>query len=313
MTTLETRPNGAAVAPEMPVRPRPVDQPAAPGAGVPQVDPVPTSRPDQGLSRWSKLRERSREKMRRPAAPPTVHPDDAMRMLHLVRRSRRAAVLLTVGIATVSFVLSFTSLQELAAMSAWPGWKSWLWPVILDGLIILATLGIVSLAPYRDQFWNRLFLWGVLGAAALVSIGGNSLHAWLATDHLVVWMRWGSAGLACAPPVALLATTHILAILWRFNPTPPADASSQAQASALAIAAERVDKWDAVAATIHEQGLLPSQSTAKIAEVLRYLYDERPTMSLRAIGEQVQLHHDKVGRIRDAAAAVLGRAGLGER
>jgi len=61
------------------------------------------------------------------------------------------------------------------------------------------------------------------------------------------------------------------------------------------------------------RGLLPSQSTAKIAEVLRYLYDERPTMSLRAIGEQVQLHHDKVGRIRDAAAAVLGRAGLGER
>lgn len=29
---------------------------------------------------------------------------------------------LTMGIATVSFVLSFTSLRELAAMSAWPGY-----------------------------------------------------------------------------------------------------------------------------------------------------------------------------------------------
>jgi Protein of unknown function (DUF2637) len=119
-----------------------------------------------------------------------------MRTLHLVRRSRRAAVWLTLGIATVSFVLSFTSLRELAAISAWPGWPSWLWPLIIDGTIILATAGIVSLAPYRDQFWNRVFLWVVLGAAAWVSVGGNALHAWLATGHLIVWMRWGSAGRA---------------------------------------------------------------------------------------------------------------------
>ncbi len=45
-------------------------------------------------------------------------------MLHLVRRSRRYAVWLTAGIATVSFVLSFESLRDLAAMSAWPGWSS---------------------------------------------------------------------------------------------------------------------------------------------------------------------------------------------
>ena len=102
--------------------------------------------------------------------------EDEWRTLRLVRRSRTAAVWLTVGIATVSFVLSFTSLRNLAAMSAWPGWPSWLWPLILDGLIILATLGIVSLAPYRDQFWNRVFLWAVLGVAALVSVGGNGLQ-----------------------------------------------------------------------------------------------------------------------------------------
>ena len=40
---------------------------------------------------------------------------------------------------------------DLAAVSAWAGWPSWLWPLIIDGTIILATLGIVSLAPYRDQ------------------------------------------------------------------------------------------------------------------------------------------------------------------
>ena len=98
---------------------------------------------------------------------------------------------MTVGIAVVSFVLSFTSLRELAAASAWPGWPSWLWPLIIDGTITLATLAIVSLAPYRDQFGNRVFLWAVLGVAALVSVGGNGLHAWLSTGPLVSWMRWG--------------------------------------------------------------------------------------------------------------------------
>ena len=90
-------------------------------------------------------------------------------MLHLVRRSRRYAVWLTARIATVSFVLSFESLRDLAAMSAWPGWSSYLWPLIIDGTIVLATLGIVALAPYRTQLWNRLYFWIVLVLAAAVA------------------------------------------------------------------------------------------------------------------------------------------------
>ena len=52
----------------------------------------------------------------------------------------------------------------------------WLWPLIVDGAIILATLEIVALAPYRDELRNRGFF-SVLGMAALVSVGGNVLHA----------------------------------------------------------------------------------------------------------------------------------------
>lgn len=236
--------------------------------------------------------------------------DDQMRTLRLVRRSRTAAVWLTVGIATVSFVLSFNSLRSLAAMTAWPGWPSWLSPLLLDGLIVLATLGIVALAPYRDQWSNRVFLWVVLGVAALVSVGGNGLHAWLSSGHLISWMRWGSAGLACVPPIALLATTHILGILWRFDPVPPPDIGSQLRDRALELAAQRMDRWAATAATLHEEGYCPSVPTDKIAAALRYLYECRPVPSLRQIGAkpEVGLHHDTVGKIRDAAAAVLGAA-----
>lgn len=297
MTTLYSRRNGAPVMADNDIEPHSVNDLTSFGGCGDGVQP---------RSRW--------RGWRLPLGGADEASDD-LRTLHLVRRSRRAAVWLTVGIATVSFVLSFTSLRNLAAVSAWAGWPSWLWPLIIDGTIILATLGIVSLAPYRDQVWNRIFLWVVLSAAALVSVGGNALHAWLATGHLIVWMRWGSAGLACVPPVALLSTSHILAILWRFNPTPPPDLTSRLRDRALELAVERMDKWEAAAAKMHEEGYCQSVPTAKIAHTLRYLYESRPALSLRAIGgkPEVGLHHDNVGKIRDAAPVVLGVAPAADR
>src|SRR5436305_14500107 len=66
-----------------------------------------------------------------------------------VRVTRAAAVLITVVIAAASFVLSFSSLWNLAARSAWPTWLAWQWPVIVDGTIVLATMAIVALASHR--------------------------------------------------------------------------------------------------------------------------------------------------------------------
>lgn len=299
VTTLNTRRNGAGIATRSEVKIHPVDGTLGDGtysmpAGVESDSP----------------RSRRSKTLNAPPAQWDAVGEDEIRTLRLVRRSRTAAVWVTVGIAAISFVLSFTSLRNLAAMSAWPGWPSWLWPLILDGLIILATLGIVSFAPYREQFWNRVFLWAVLGGAALVSVGGNALHAWLFTGQLAAWMRWGAAGLACVPPVALLATTHILGILWRFDPVPPPDSRAQLRDRALELAAQRLDRWAAAAAKLHEEGYCPSVSTEKIAAALRYLYECRPAPSLRQIGAkpEVGLHHDTVAKIRDAAATVLGAA-----
>lgn len=263
----------------------------------------------------NRLGRRHVGRRRRAHAPDTDPNAEGDRTLNLVRQSRMLAVWLTAGIAVVSFVLSFAALRDLAAMSAWPGSLSVGFPVIIDGTIVLATIGIVALAPYREQLRNRAFVWLVLATAASVSVGCNALHAWLITEHLPGWMRAGSAGLACVPPAALLATTHILAILWRFAPAPPPDASIRAQASALSIAAQRVHRWEAAAALIHERGMLRTQPSAKVAAVLRYLYDQRPALTLRKIGGQpdVQLHHDVVGRIRDAAQDVLGLAEPGQR
>ena len=101
----------------------------------------------------------------------------------------------------VRSVCNGTGIGAARALILWPElvtlgehcsrWPSWLWPLIIDGAIIAATLGIVALAPYRDQLRNRGFFWVVLGIAALVRVGGNLLRAWLATDQLASWMRAG--------------------------------------------------------------------------------------------------------------------------
>lgn len=55
--------------------------------------------------------------------------------------------------------------------------------------------------------------------------------------------------------------------------------------------------------------------TTKPAHALRYLYETRPALSLRAIGAQPQVepHHDTVSKIWDAAPVVLGVAAAGGR
>lgn len=162
--------------------------------------------------------------------------------------------MITVVIAVASFVLSFSSLWNLAARSAWPAGLAWLWPVIVDGTIILATMAIVALAGRHRQRGNRRFFWAVLCAAAVVSVSGNAVHALIpGVAPLVPWL---SAVIACVPPNALLATTHSLAVLWRLRPDRHADPATQLQESALAVAVSRVQKWDAVAAAIHERGLM---------------------------------------------------------
>jgi hypothetical protein len=224
--------------------------------------------------------------------------------LALVRITRRSAVLITVVIAMSSFVLSFASLCDLAGRSTWPARLAWLWPLIVDGTIVLATMAIVALSAYASQRANRRFFWAVLAASAAVSLGGNVVHALVPrTAPLGPWL---AGAIACVPPLALLGTTHALQVLWRFSPTESASQSGRAQQSALSIASARAEKWAAVAAAIHERGLLSSQPTTKITEVLRLAYDHQPIMSNRGIGQRVELHHDTVGKIKDAATQVLG-------
>lgn len=134
-------------------------------------------------------------------------------MNKVLRATLVSAVAITATIGIASFVLSFAALWDLATMAGVPRVLSWLWPVIVDGTILQATISVIALAQFDDQRRGRRFFWGVLVAAALVSISTNALHAFISdagTLHPAL-----SAAVATVAPVSLLAATHGLGILVR--------------------------------------------------------------------------------------------------
>ncbi|MGO2193960.1 MAG: DUF2637 domain-containing protein [Brachybacterium sp.] len=134
------------------------------------------------------------------------------------RTGRRWAVVTavsgTVFIAAGAFWLSFTSLADLAARSGIGAGQAWAWPLIVDGIIVVATVAVVALAGQRSAWYP----WALLIGGALVSVTANALHAVVAADADVPGVL--AASVAAVPPVVLLAITHLTVILTRTTPAP---------------------------------------------------------------------------------------------
>jgi len=130
------------------------------------------------------------------------------------------AVAGTVFIAAGAFWLSFTALANLAARSGIGAGQAWAWPLIVDGIIVVATVAVVALAGQRSAWYP----WALLIGGALVSVTANAIHAVVAADADVPGVL--AASVAAVPPVVLLAITHLTVILTRPLPTIPDDPES---------------------------------------------------------------------------------------
>lgn len=126
------------------------------------------------------------------------------------------AVAGTVFIAAGAFWLSFTALADLAARSGVGARQAWAWPLIVDGIIVVATVAVVALSGQRSAWYP----WALLIGGAAVSVTANAIHAVVAADADVPDVL--AACVAAVPPVVLLAITHLTVILSR-TPTPGVD------------------------------------------------------------------------------------------
>lgn len=134
------------------------------------------------------------------------------------------AVAGTVLIAAGAFWLSFTALADLARRSGVNAGQAWAWPVIVDGLIVVATVAVVALAGQKAAWYP----WTLLGGGALISVTANALHAVVAADADVPGVL--AACVAAVPPLVLLASTHLTVVLVRSRRHEPAQDLAPEQA-----------------------------------------------------------------------------------
>lgn len=119
------------------------------------------------------------------------------------------AVIGTVSIAVGAFWLSFTSLSDLARRSGLNPNQAWIWPLIVDGIIVVATVAVVALAGSRMAWYP----WMLLAAGAAISVAANALHAVVADTTEVPLVL--AAAVSSVPPLVLLAITHLTSVLMR--------------------------------------------------------------------------------------------------
>ena len=121
-------------------------------------------------------------------------------------RTSAAGVLV---LAAAAFTLSYDALHQLALDSRVRPGLAWLWPVVIDGTIVVALLTV--LAAKRADI-RAGYPWALAGLFSAASVAFNIAHA---PDRPVAQLVFAMA------PVALVLTTHLLMqqASWR-RPTP---------------------------------------------------------------------------------------------
>jgi Protein of unknown function (DUF2637) len=243
--------------------------------------------------------------------------------------TRAAAVLITVGIGAASFVLSFAALRDLAARAGISERLAWLWPLIVDGTILQATMAVVALAGRRHQDSSRRYFWIVLASSAAVSVGANALHAVIPGSAAL--SPWLAAAIAVVAPVSLLASTHGLSLLIRVSgpvesvrrrtepvtveaprqdqPTAPPvvievnEQNEQSEQRNAPVAVGALQPWESMAEVITSREATKEFEVTDVASVLHLSYERE--LSHQAIGRQLGIDHRVVDEIVSASSELL--------
>lgn len=210
----------------------------------------------------------------------------------------RTAVAGTVFIALGAFWLSFTALTDLAARSGIEPGQAWAWPLIVDGIIVVATVSVVALGGQR-QAW---YPWMLLAGGALISVTANAIHAIVAADANVPDVL--AASVAAVPPLVLLAITHLTVILTRAEPL-PTEPSPAEIAPVLALAPEtaglpkrpvQAAPADMAETVVNDQAVR-TVAVEPAADRRRLAVDlHEQGVSNRRIAQQLAVHPATVGR-----------------
>jgi hypothetical protein len=101
-------------------------------------------------------------------------------------------------LAAAAFTLSYDALHQLALDSRVRPGLAWLWPVVIDGTIVVALLTVLAA---KRAGRGAGYPWTLAGLFSLASVAFNVAHA---PERPVARLVFAMA------PVALVLTTHLL-------------------------------------------------------------------------------------------------------
>ena len=108
------------------------------------------------------------------------------------------------GIGAAAFLLSYDALHSLALASGVRPGLARIWPGVLDGFIVVATLTVVAAKRAGQPTW---YPWALVVLFSAASVCFNILHA---LDRFLTAAPWVGPLVFAMPPVALVLATHLL-------------------------------------------------------------------------------------------------------
>jgi hypothetical protein len=129
---------------------------------------------------------------------------DLHRMLRDGRWVQPVSAAGVLGIGAAAFLLSYDALHSLALASGVRPGLARIWPGVLDGFIVVATLTVVAAKRARQPTW---YPWALVALFSAASVAFNILHA---LDRYLAAARWVGPLVFAMPPLALVLATHLL-------------------------------------------------------------------------------------------------------
>jgi hypothetical protein len=120
-------------------------------------------------------------------------------------------------LAAAAFTLSYDALHQLALDSRVRPGLAWMWPVVIDGTIVVALLTVLAA---KRAAARAAYPWALAGLFSLASVAFNIAHA---PDRPVAQLVFAMA------PVALVLTTHLLMQQASWRPPAPSPAAPVAE------------------------------------------------------------------------------------
>jgi len=106
--------------------------------------------------------------------------------------------MLVTFLACSAFVLSYDALRSLSADNGFDGWRSYLWPLTLDAVMIVSVLSVIRANVVRDKSW---LAWCMVGGFTVASIAYNIIHA---SPNLL------ARSIASLPPLVVFLSLEML-------------------------------------------------------------------------------------------------------